>query len=161
MHRMEKILVFALSGLRCALPLTDIERILHSVEITPVPKAPEIVMGLVNVQGRVIPVLNIRKLFRLSEIEISLNDQIIIARTTKRPVAILVDNVIGVAEYNEQDIISPEELFPGIEYLEGVVKLKDDIIYIYKLDRFFCPEAEAVIEPLLSGAIPIPDGEKR
>ncbi len=161
MSRMNKLLVFALPGLRCALPLADIERILHAVEMSPVPNAPEIVMGLVNVHGHVIPVLNIRKLFRLPEIEIRLNDQIIIAHTTRRPVAILVDNVIGVTEYSEQDIITSEELFPGIEYLEGVAKLKDDIIYIYNLDRFLSQEDEAGIEPLLSGAIPLPDGDKR
>jgi purine-binding chemotaxis protein CheW len=153
---MEKLLIFALSGLRCALEISDVERILHAVEISPVPKAPEIVMGLVNVQGRIIPVLNIRKLLRLSEIELSLNDQIIIARTASRPVAILVDNVHGVAELSEQEIISPEALYPGIPYLEGVTKLKDGITYIYNLDKFLSSEEKAGIEHLLTGGMPMP-----
>ena len=153
MCSMEKLLVFALSGLHCALRLSEIERVLHAVEITPVPKAPEIVMGLVNVQGRVIPVLNIRKLLRLPEIETSLNDQIILARTSTCPVAILVDNVLGVAEFSEQDIIAPAELYPGLEYLEGVTKLKDGIIYIYNLDRFLSSAEKSEIEHLLSEGI--------
>lgn len=154
MSEMDKLLIFALSGLRCALPLAGIERILRAVEISPLPKAPEIVMGLVNVQGRVIPVLNIRRLFRLPETEINLNDQIVIARTATRPVAILVDNAIGVAEYAKQDIIPSDELFPGIEYLEGVAKLQDGIIFIYNLDRFLSSEDDAGIDPLLSPDIP-------
>lgn len=153
---MEKLLVFTLSDLRCALKLSDTERILRAVEITPVPKAPEIVMGLINVQGRVIPVLNIRRLLRLPEIEMTLNDQIIIARTSTRPAAILVDNVQGVVEFSEQEIMVPEELYPGIEYLEGVTKLKDGIIYIYNLDTFLSSEEKAELEDLLTGVIPMP-----
>lgn len=149
MSEMDKLLIFALSGLRCALPLAGIERILRAVEISPLPKAPEIVMGLVNVQGRIFPVLNIRKLFRLPETEINLNDQIVIARTATRPVAILVESTIGVAEYSKRDIIPSDQLFPGIDYLEGVAKLQDGIIYIYNLDRFLSSEDEAGIDPLL------------
>jgi purine-binding chemotaxis protein CheW len=65
-----------------------------------------------------------------------------------------VDYTIGVAEYGEQDITLSEELFPGIDYLEGVTKLRDDIIYIYNLDRFLSSEDEAGIESLLSPASP-------
>jgi purine-binding chemotaxis protein CheW len=153
---MEKLLVFALSGLHCALRLSEIERVLHAVEITPVPKAPEIVMGLVNVQGRVIPVLNIRKLLRLPEIETSLNDQIILARTATFPVAILVEKALGVTEFSEQKIIAPAELYPGLEYLEGVTKLKDGILYIYNLDRFLSSAEKSEIEHLLSEGISMP-----
>jgi purine-binding chemotaxis protein CheW len=152
---MEKLLVFTLSDLRCALKLSDTERIVRAVKISPVPKAPEIVMGLINVQGRVIPVLNIRKLLRLPEIEMTLNDQIIIARTPSRPTAILVDNVQGVVEFSEQEIIVPEELYPGIDYLKGVTKLTDGIIYIYNLDTFLSSDENAELEDLLTGAMPM------
>jgi purine-binding chemotaxis protein CheW len=158
MCRTEKLLIFTLSDLRCALQLSDIERILSAVAISPVPKAPEIVMGLINVHGRIIPVLNIRTLLRLPKIEMTLNvnDQIIIARTTSRPVAILVDNVQGVAEFSDQDIIAPEKLYPGIQYLQGVTKLKDGILSIYNLDRFLSSEEKAEIEHLLTGGISMP-----
>ncbi len=157
MHGMEKLLVFTLSDLCYALPLADVERILRAVAISPLPKAPEIIMGLVNIQGRILPVLNIRKFFCLPEIEMALNDQIIIARTANRSLAIIVDKVLGVSEYNERDIIEPEKLFPGIEFLEGVAKLGDGIIYIYSLDRFISSQEEDVVEHLLSpaGALPV------
>ena len=149
-------MVFVLSGLHCALQLSNIERVLRAVAVTPVPKAPEIVMGLVNIQGRVIPVLNIRKLLRLPEIEPALDDQLILNRTTSISVAILVDNVLGTAEVSEQDIIAPTEIYPGIEYLEGVTKLQDGIIYIYNLDRFLSSAEKTEINILLSGDMPMP-----
>lgn len=156
MCRTEKLLIFTLSDLRCALQLSDIERILSAVAISPVPKAPDIVMGLINVHGHIVPVLNIRALLRLPEIEMTLNDQIIIARTTSRPVAILVDNVQGVAEFSDQDIIAPEGLYPGIEYLQGVTKPKEGILFIYNLDRFLSSEEKVEIEHLLTGGISMP-----
>ena len=152
----DKLLIFAVAGLRCALPLRDIERILRAVAISPVPQAPAIVMGLVNVQGRIIPVLNIRRIFRLPETGITLEDHLIIACTAACPVALLVDAVYSVTEFDEQDIVSPEELFPGIEYLQGVAKLENGIILIYNLDRFLSPEEEADTLRLLSQETPHP-----
>ena len=158
MRRMEELLVFALSGLHCALRLADVERILPAVEISPVPMAPGIVLGLINVHGRILPVLNIRPLLRLPEIEAGLNDQIILTRTAGFPLAILVDEVSGLAEFGGQDIVGPEELYPGIEYLEGVTRLKGGILYVYNLDRFLSSEERSGIEHLLSGERAMPVG---
>lgn len=161
------LLIFTLSQQLCALPLSVVERIIRAVEIHPLPKAPEVVLGLINVQGRAIPVLNVRKLFRLPWTEMTLNDQIIIAHTSGRSVGLLVDNTEGVRDYREEDVITSEELFPGIEYLEGVMKLRGSIplqtmtenpqvfwgaggiVYIYDLDRFLSLEEKAVIDQLL------------
>lgn len=106
-------------------------------------------MGLINVQGRAIPVLNIRKLFRFPESETALSDQLIIARTSRRPLAILVESTEGVAEYRNEDVTKSEELFPGIERLKGVAGLKDGIVYIYDLDRFLSLDEEAALDRLV------------
>lgn len=143
------LLVFSLSGQPCGLPLSCIERVVRVVEIAPLPKAPEIVMGLINFRGLPVPVLDIRKLFGMPEGEITLDTQIIIARTKKRPVALLVDYATGVAAYGAEDATASEQIFPDIGYLGGVAKLKDGIVYIYDLDRFLTLEEEAVIDGLL------------
>lgn len=153
---MIELLIFELSDLLCALQLSDVERVLHAVEITSVPKAPEIVTGVVNIRGRVIPVLNICKLLHLPEMEMTLSDHIIIARTATRPVAIRVGSLIRVADLNDQDVLAPEELYPGMEYLIGVTILKDGIVYIYDLDRFLTAEDRSGIEHMLSRCIPSP-----
>ncbi len=162
-----ELLIFRLSRQLCALPLSVVERIVRVVEIHPLPKSPEVVLGLINVRGRAIPVLNVRKLFRLPWNEIAMSDQIIIAHSSGRTLGLLVDNTEGLREYREEDVIASEELFPGIEYLEGVVKLRDGgpiqtmnesprghwgaggIVYIYDLDRFLSLEEKAVLDRLL------------
>lgn len=84
MNNLNQLVVFTLDEQRYALHLAAVERIVRVVEVTPLPKSPEIVLGVVNVQGRIIPVVNIRKRFRLPEREIALSNQLIIASRSRR-----------------------------------------------------------------------------
>lgn len=136
MNTVQSIVTFVLDGLRYALYLSVLERVVRAVEITPLPKAPDIVVGIINVQGRIIPVVNIRKRFRLPQREMTLNDQFIIARTSARPLAIIVDSVQGIIEYHEDRLISPDEIVAGIEYIDGIVKLQDGMVLIHDLEKF-------------------------
>lgn len=142
MDKLNQYVVFILDGQQYALHLYIVERILRIVEITPLPKAPEIVMGVINAGGEVIPVVNIRKRFRLSEREIDLNDHLIIANTSRRTVALMVDTVAGVNKYSEQEIIAADEVLPGLEYVEGVAKLREGMILIHDIDKFLSLEED-------------------
>ena len=146
MNDTNQFLVFTLEEQRYALYLSAVERIVRMVEITPLPKAPEIVFGVINVQGQVVPVVNVRKRFRLPEREIDLSDQLIIAHSSRRTVALVADAVSGVVERSEKEIITPEKILPGIAYVEGVIKFEDGMILIHDLDKFFSLEEEAMVD---------------
>ena len=136
------LVAFALDESRYALHLFRVKRIVRVVAITPLPKAPEIVHGVINVQGQVIPVFNTRKRFRLPEREIDLSDQMIIATTSSRTVALVVDAVSGVVDHSEGEVIEPEDILPRMEYVEGVVKLEDGLVLIHDLDKFLSLDEE-------------------
>ncbi len=156
-----ELLVFTISEQRCALPLSNIDRVVRMVEVRPLPKAPGIVAGLINVRGRAMPVLDIRKLFRLPdggpEKGNNLSGQLIIARTSSRPVAILIDSSVGVMDFRNEDVVGSEDLFPGIGHLAGVAKLKDGIVYIYDIDRFLSIEEGTVLDRLLPPGPDMPE----
>jgi purine-binding chemotaxis protein CheW len=156
----EKLLVFVLADLQCALGTSKIDRVVPAVEISPVPQAPAIVLGLVNVQGRILPVLNIRRLFRLPAIATAPEHRMIIARTATRPVVMVVDDVLGVQEFSAEDIVAPEQVYPGIEYLHGVTGIGAGIIYIYDLDCFLSSAEDDEIEQLLAVGMPMPAGRE-
>jgi Chemotaxis signal transduction protein len=147
--RTNLIVVFTLGDRRYGLPLSAVERIVRVVDVTSLPKAPDIVLGIVNVQGRVIPVINVRRRFRLPEREIALNDQMVIAHAARRPVALVVDSVTGVLEYSEQEAVGAQDVLPDLEYVEGVVKLDDGLILVHNLDKFLSLEEEAVLDRAL------------
>lgn len=142
----QQYVIFNIEKSRFALKISVVERILRAVEITPLPKAPEIVLGIINVQGQIIPVVNIRKRFMILERELELTDIFIVTRTDKRVIAIVANGVSGVAERLEQEVTMAEQLLPGIKYVDGIVKLEDGTIVIIDLDKFLSLEEEEKLD---------------
>src|SRR4051812_45101682 len=119
------VIVFELEAQRLGLRLETVERVVRVVELTALPNAPAIVLGVVNVQGRIIPVVDLRKKLRLSPRAIQLTDQLLIARGAARPLALIVDAVAAVTSYDEADFTAASAIVPGLEFLAGIVKLPD------------------------------------
>jgi len=145
-----KIVVFSLDDRQYALHLATVERVLSAVEVTPLPKAPEIVLGVVNVQGAIIPVVNIRRRFHIPEREMQLGDQMLIARTARRVVGLIVDSAQSVVELSGDNLIPPKDIVPGTSYLDGIVKLGDGIVLIHDLDRFLSLDEEQALDTALT-----------
>ena len=149
MKRLRKLVTFSLDDRKFALYVSAVQRIVRVVEVTALPKAPEIVVGIINMQGRVIPVFDIRMRFHLPAREVQLNDQLIIATTMKRTVALLVDSVDDVIEIPEEKIIAAEQILPELEYVEGIVKTQGGMVLIHDLEKFLSlPEEKALDEAL-------------
>jgi purine-binding chemotaxis protein CheW len=137
------LLSFTLGHQRYALRLDVVERAVRVVEIVPLPHAPEIVLGVINLHGRVIPVVDTRKRFGLSARRLTLDDHLIIARTPSRPLALLVDRVDGAVECAPAAVTAAAEILPGMGYVDGVATLDDGTILIHDLATFLSLE-EAV-----------------
>lgn len=146
----EIIVLFGLDEPRYALPLSSVERVVSSVEITPLPKAPNIVLGVINFQGYVIPVINIRSRFLLSKKDLTIDDQFIIVRTSKRMLALIVDSVEDVIEISQNQFVDAEEAFPFADYLKGAAKTEERIVLISDLEKFLSIEEEQKLDEALS-----------
>ncbi len=145
-----QLVVFLLDDRQYALQhLASVEKVIRAVQVTPLPKAPEIVSGAINLQGRISPVVNIRRRFRLTEREVNLGDRFIVARTPKRTLAFVADAVTGVLELPHDALITKERVIPGLEYISGVAKLADGMILINDLDSFLSLEEEVILETAL------------
>lgn len=145
----DKIVLFNLDDLKYAFQLSAVERVVSSVEITPLPKAPDIVLGIVNYQGLIIPVIDIRKRFRLPTKELSLEAQFVIAKTSKRLIVIVVDSVSGVYELGKSQIIDSAEAFPYTVYLSGISKIDSNIVLITDLEKFLTNEEEKILAEIV------------
>ena len=139
-----QLVVFHLDEQRYALHLAAVERIVAVPEVTPLPHAPEIVLGVVNVGGRVAPVVDIRRRFKLPMREVHLSDHLIIASTARRMVAMIVDGATGVIEHRE--ITAAGGIVQGLEYVEGVAKLEDGLILIHNLETFLSLDEEKALD---------------
>ncbi len=146
------VVVLMLDDIRYALALTSVERVVRGVEVTPLPDAPDIVLGVINVQGRVVPVVDIRRRFRLPARAISVGDQLVIAHTPRRCLALLADAVQGVVECPAGDIVIPDDILPDLHYVTGVARLADGLILIHDLDGFLALDEERALEQALKNA---------
>jgi purine-binding chemotaxis protein CheW len=136
MNASKQLFVFSLERQRYALHISAVEKVVRAVEINPVPKAPDSVLGIISVRGRIVPVLNIRRYFRRPERDLDLNDRLIIVKAKERLVAFIADDVTGVLECPESAMVEGSDILPEVTYLEGVMALKDGMILIYDLERF-------------------------
>ncbi len=95
MEMQDRLVVFTLGEQRYRLPLSSVKRVARIVEITPLPSAPEVVHGVINVQGRLIRVVNLRRRFCLPERDLAPIDQILVAHPKRRTVAVAADALLG------------------------------------------------------------------
>jgi len=129
-----RLIVFHLDERRYALPFGCVGRVVRAVEVTRLPHAPALLLGVINVHGRVIPVINLRRQFHLPERELKLSDQFIIASTARQTVALWVDNVDGALNSATQEVVAAEEIVPGLKSVEGFAKVSDGLILLHSLE---------------------------
>lgn len=146
MNNHDQILTITLDEMSCALPLESVIRVVRALLVTSLPKAPEIISGIVNIQGEVIPVINIRKRFKLDERETKESDRLIIADTGKRKIALFVDSIGGIVKLTEKQYVDSAESMPYADYIRGVAKINNDISLIYDLEEFLSLEEEKELD---------------
>jgi purine-binding chemotaxis protein CheW len=130
-----QLVVFTLHEQLYALRLAAVDRIVRVAEITALPSAPDIVQGVVNIEGRIVPVISLRRRFGLPDRDLALSDHLIFARTARRAVALLVASVVGVIECSPSQVTASADS----DHVEGVLKLDDGLVLIHDLDTFLSP----------------------
>lgn len=140
---------FRLDRQALALPLAAVLRAIRTVAFTPLPGAPAVIAGLIELRGEVLPVVDLRLRLGLPARQQRLEDQILIARSARRRLALPVDRVEGVVAWQAEDWAATGDLAPGTKYLRGIVKGKGDLILVHDLDALLSlAEEEAIDEAI-------------
>jgi purine-binding chemotaxis protein CheW len=143
------LLAFAVEGRRLALELDAVERVVRMVAIAPLPGAPEGVLGAVDVAGELVPVLDVRRRFELGPREPGPDDTLVLARTSRRPVALPADEVLGLREVPAAALAPAEAVRAHTRHVAGAVTLEDGLLVVQDLDAFLSADEEQRLEPAL------------
>ena len=135
----KSVVVFFVEGYRYGIPLEMVERVAPVVEVTPVPDAPDSVMGIINVRGKVLPVINLRKKLHMTERQVKLSDQLLICRVGSRTLAVLVDSIEGSLDYNDDQVSRSEG--DG----QDVLKTDEGVVYIYDYEHLLNTQEQKVL----------------
>ena len=137
-----QVVVFVLDGQRYAFPLATVQQVLPMVAPAPLPEAPPIALGVINLHGLIVPMLDLRRRLGLPPREYGPADRLVVARSSRRLLAIPVDEALGVMEVATGSVIPPEAILPGIGRVAGVAPLADGLLFIHDLDSFLSLDEE-------------------
>lgn len=132
-----KFLSFFLGNEEYAIEILKVQEIIGLLPITPVPKMPSYVRGVLNLRGKIVPIMNLRVRFGLPTVEDTEETCIIVIQEEKHLMGIVVDKVSEVADIESDQI----ELVPSFgitgksEYLSGIGKLKESVKMILDVHK--------------------------
>lgn len=115
----------------------QVQEVLRHTEIAPVPGAPEYVIGIINLRGNVVTVIDTRARFGLPEGEITDNTRIVIIEADKHIVGIMVDSVAEVVYLKSSEIDSAPNVGTeeSTKFIQGVSNRDDELIKLVDLNR--------------------------
>jgi purine-binding chemotaxis protein CheW len=129
-----RLVLFIVDDQKYALPLETVDRVVRAVEVTPLPEAPPIITGIFNLQGRPVPVIDLRRRFRLPERSIDVDDHFIVARSATMLVAFPVDEALGLVREFDDEPVPAADVVPDLPYVSSVVPSGADMVYVLDIE---------------------------
>jgi purine-binding chemotaxis protein CheW len=128
---------FMLAGEKYGINVMQVREVLRDIEIAPVPGAPGFVLGIINLRGNVVTVVDTRSRFGLPSSEASTESRIIIIENNDQILGLLVDNIAEVADILQSQI----ELTPNVgnddssKYIQGVHSKDGELLILVSVDK--------------------------
>lgn len=127
----------------------DILRVLEIIRMPPitrVPQAPPFIDGVINLRGRVIPIINTRRRFGLEEKENDSDTRIVIVEINGDHVGLVVDAVQEVLRIKQMSVEAPPQLAGGADYISGISRLDGSLLILLDLTELAAEAAEVALE---------------
>ncbi len=133
---------FSLGDKLFAVDIMRIREILLPQKLSSLPRASELMDGIVNLRGNVIPVMNMRKRFGMPPAESAKSGKLLIVSLAKQLLALIVDDVMEVITVSAKNIIPPILTLSdvGMEYIVGVCLSNDRVYMILNIDTLLAPQ---------------------
>ncbi len=136
MDEVFQVVSFEIGDEEYAVDILEVQEIIRMVEITPVPKAPHYVEGVINLRGKVIPIIDIRRRFGMSVAECTKETRIVVVDVSRIIIGIIVDSVSEVLRIPSNLIEpSPRGKQGGTEFHKGVGRVDGRLLSLLSLDR--------------------------
>jgi len=142
-----KHLTFSLGNEGYGIPILKVKEIIGLMEITQVPQTPDFIKGVINLRGKIIPIMDLRLKFKLPEKKYNERTCIIVAEVlinnVKRLMGIVVDTVSEVVNIHASDIDAPPQYGakPETAFLTGMGKIKGKVVMLLNIEQIInCEE---------------------
>lgn len=143
-----KIVTFTLGDDFFAADIFVVERVLRYQQPTTIPNVPAWILGVVEYQGRVVPVVDLRARFEMPGAAVRPSSRILVFQVDGEWVGALVDAVVEVTTVDRAHIAPPPPLFRGLagEYLLGILRRPDRLVVVLDVSRLLSSNERLVLE---------------
>lgn len=145
-----QLVIFRLAGEEFGLEISQVREIIRVQEVTPMPKAPEFIEGVINLRGQIIAIMDLAKRFSLKREKATEKARIVVTEVRDNVVGLIVDEVPEVLRIAEDSIeATPEMLKTQVhsDFIKGVGKTSNRLIIILEVDKILShEEARQVVE---------------
>ena len=133
----KQMVLFELGNETYGLDIATVHEIIRMQPITKVPKAPVFVEGVINLRGKVIPVIDIGKKFGFEKIEKARNNRIVVVYLQDTTLGIIVDAVTEVVRIPHESIEPVSDIVTtgNSDYLQGIAKLQNKMVILLALEK--------------------------
>jgi len=147
----DSFITFYLDNQAYALPLQTVVRVARAVEITRLPQSPPFLHGIINVQGQLVPVIDLRRAMQLPPRELQIEDRIILVNTGRQQVGIVVDAIGQVGGQQAEDVVTAaQEIIPSLKSTQGVFVQEGRLVLVQNLDSLLSLQDERALEGALA-----------
>lgn len=143
------VVAFVIDSQCYALPLGCVQRVLPMPAVAPLPDAPAIARGVINLHGTILPVIDLRIRLGLPLREHGIEGHLLIARAARRALALPVDEALGLRELPADSVAQPIDVLPGLHRVAGIASQPDGVLFIYDLDTLLSLDEEARLDEAL------------
>jgi purine-binding chemotaxis protein CheW len=132
-----KLVTFRLGDDHFAADIFSVERVLRYTTPTAVPDMPEYIEGVIDYQGRVVPIVNLRRRFEMDDLEVRNETRILILHSDGEWIGVVVDAVNAVTPFDPSAVAPPPRLFRGLagEYLKGIIRMSERLVIFLDVER--------------------------
>jgi purine-binding chemotaxis protein CheW len=137
-----QLVTFSIGEEEFGVDILQVQEIIRTMEITKVPRAPEFVEGVINLRGKVIPIVDLRRRFGLATRDHDKHTRIIVIEINQMIVGFVVDSVSEVLRIPSGTVEPPPPVVSGMEseYISGVGKLQDRLLILLDLNKLLSSE---------------------
>jgi purine-binding chemotaxis protein CheW len=143
------------------LPISIVREIVRVPEITSVPNAPDYIEGVINLRGRIIPIVDLRKRFGQKTFEPNKKNRIVVVELGARAFGLIVNSASEVLRIPPSEIEEPNNVFQEgeLDYITGVGKLNGRLVILLDVDRILKRGELRGIDEVTGSAAKLPAGE--
>ncbi len=138
-----QLVTFQLGSEKYGIDIMEVNEIVRNQEVRPIPNSPAWVQGLLNLRGKIIPIIDLHERFQLGHLKPDDDETdpggIMVVTISGKELGIIIDRILRVLTIDSSDLQAPPQMMVGIgsEYVQNVVKEEKDYLIILNTRRLF------------------------